>query len=143
MGPKKLLLLVSEHTLEFSLVAWGVLSGGRVLAGDPPSTSLATLPMALQTAWALVMIIASVSVTLSVFIRRRELTAVSMYLFSTILAFYAVVLFATLGFAEAGLISGFLITMSVACSLRGWWHREIVKETQRGDEENASARNPE
>lgn len=132
---RRLPLLIGQYALEMGLVVWSATIGVNIVTGVSPSVSLQSLPDALEFVWAALMIIAGVTVTYGIVLRRLGTIASGMYLFATTLVAFAVAVIGASTWGRSGATAGFFFAVGCVCLLRGWWLKEqeaeLIKEIVR------------
>jgi len=116
-------MTIAEYPLEVGLCFWGMLAWVNIVTGTAPSNSLRSLPDQIQTVWAALMIVATLTVAFGLFLWKSAIGR-GMYLFGTILIAYAAAIFGFSGWHRGGAVGGFLLMIGIVCFLRGWWLKE-------------------
>ena len=117
------------------MITWAVISGINALSGNPPSTTLQSLPETLQILWAVLMVVAGLTITLALWKRLDNLVASGMYLFAGTLGAFAIALIGNSGWSRGGAVGSFYFVLGLVSFLRGWWlkgdeariNRQIVR----------------
>lgn len=130
-------IAVIEYPLEVLLSAWGVLSGGAILAGFASPTSIARLlPDSMQWLWAGSLALAGLTIAVGLW-RRQYPTAVArgLQLLGAACGVYAIAIGVVVGFGQ-GIPAGPLLTVIAAlCYLRAWWLRARDRLLRRVEKE--------
>lgn len=120
--------VTGDYPLEVGLAVWACLVGLITLIWDPPSSSLAQLPNALDTTWALVMLAGAGATVYGLHARRiSPALANAMFLFSIAFSVYSITVIAISGWSSGGAVGGLTITLSIVCYLRSRRLRELWK----------------
>lgn len=132
---KRLFLLIGEYALEAVLVLWSITVGLNVATNKSPSVSLQALPDGLETVWAVLMMIAGVTVAFGIVSQRHGTMASGMYLFATTLMAFAAAVIGASTWDRAGATASLFFLVGCASLLRGWWLKEqesaLIKEIVR------------
>lgn len=127
--------VIGQNPLEIGLCVWGAVAAVNMASGSAPSNALQELPDGLETLWAVLMFLASVTVLFGLTINRFALIASGMYLFATTLLAFSFAILDASGWHRGGTIAAFLSIVGTVCLLRGWWHKEqesaLLKEMAR------------
>lgn len=130
-------LAIAQYPLEIGLAFWGFVAVTNLVAGSPPSNSLQVLPNGMEQAWAILMAVAALTVTVGLVIRRLATIATGMYVFATILLSYSAAIISSAGWRRGGTIAALLAVFGAVSLLRGWWLKEqdtaLVKELKRSE----------
>lgn len=128
-------ITVGQYPLEIGLAVWGFVAGVNLALGSAPSAALRVLPDGMEQAWAVLMTIAALTVTIGMIMRRLATMATGMYLFATILLAYAAAIISSAGWHRGGTVTALLGAFGIVSLLRGWWLKEqeaaLVKEIAR------------
>lgn len=120
--------VTGDYPLEVGLAVWAGLVGLITLIWDPPSSSLAQLPAALDTTWAIVMLAGASATTYGLWARTvSPALSNAMFLFSMAFAVYSVTVVAVSGWSSGGAVGGLTSTLAVVCYLRSRRLRELWK----------------
>ncbi len=116
---------VAEYPLEIGMSVWGVQSGVNAATGRPASHALSALPGSLSVIWAVLMVVASLTVLTGVFWRPVNATiARGMYLFAFTLISYSVAIIGASGWDRGGITALFFFIIGLVVFLRGYWLKE-------------------
>jgi hypothetical protein len=136
----RLPLTIAEYPLEVGLSIWGLFAWINTVTGTPPSNSLRSLPDGVQTLWAVLMIVATLTVAFGLSLRKSAIGR-GMYLFGTTLTAYAAAIFGLTGWHSGGATGSFLLMIGLVSFLRGWWLKEqeiqLRKALERSKSEGA------
>lgn len=116
---------VAEYPLEIGMSVWGVQSGVNVATGHVASHSLSVLPGSLSITWAVLMLLAALTVMTGVFWRPVNATiARGMYLFAFTLVSYSAAIIGASGWHRGGITALFFFIIGLVVFLRGYWLKE-------------------
>lgn len=125
---QRLAELTGDFPLEVGLAAWATVVGLTTLLWDPPSSSLARLPHALDTTWGIALLVGAAATGYGLWARNFS-AAISnaMFLFAIAFAVYSVTVTSISGWTSGGAVSGLTMTLAVVCYLRSRRLRELWK----------------
>lgn len=120
--------VTGDYPLEVGLAIWAAGIGLTSLLFGTPSGSLAQLPSALDTTWAIVMLLGAASTAYGLYVRLiSPAIANAMFLFSVAFAVYSITVAVYNGWDTGGAVSGLTAVLTVVCYLRSRRLRELWK----------------
>lgn len=116
--------IIGENPLEVGLITWATFAGLNAVTSGAPSNALRSLPDPLEYTWAVLMIVAAVTVGVALWKRLDHIVASGMYLFAATLVSYSLAVLGSTGWSRGATVAVLLFILGTVCFLRGWWLKE-------------------